>query len=430
MNIDLKELSARESEQVEWKENGDDQDVAISITKTISAFANDISNLGGGYVVCGAKETKDEYGFPSLIYTGLSSSKLRAIEGKVLQHCREYIHPAVIPIVSEIQNPHDSSTRILVFTVMATKEVHTYRDKSNNGQASYIRMGKETREAKNGIFLQLMTKKNKAEYFDRKINTAASVTDIELLVFKELLQELGEDITTKPLENYLSDTNQISALIPPLFAKTELDNVLKPKNFTLLVFGKKESITRLFTEAYTIVSIYHGIDRSGPTAERYTVTGNIVWQARRITELLHSQSYTAFDKTSDRPNIEKYPLRAVQEAVVNAIVHRDYEIPEPNRITVFSDRIEINSAGSLPPGVDREKFLAGRANPKWRNQSFAWLFNKLQLAQAEGQGIPTIFKTMETEGYPRPVFEIEPENIICTIPAYPRHVKIREDRLL
>ena len=58
-NIDLKELSARESEQVEWKENGNDKFVVSSIVKTISAFANDIANFGGGYVVCGAKETKE-----------------------------------------------------------------------------------------------------------------------------------------------------------------------------------------------------------------------------------------------------------------------------------------------------------------------------------------------------------------------------------
>ena len=54
IDIDLKELSIRESEKVEWKENGDDVNVVNSIVKTISAFANDIANVGGGYVVCGA----------------------------------------------------------------------------------------------------------------------------------------------------------------------------------------------------------------------------------------------------------------------------------------------------------------------------------------------------------------------------------------
>jgi tetratricopeptide (TPR) repeat protein len=120
----------------------------------------------------------------------------------------------------------------------------------------------------------------------------------------------------------------------------------------------------------------------------------------------------------------------LQEAVINAIVHRDYELQEPNRITVFSDRIEINSAGSLHWGVDKDKFLRGIASPKWRNQSFAYLFNKLQLAQSEGQGITTIFKTMKEEGCPPPIFEIEPENIICILPAHPRHQLIRDIQII
>jgi tetratricopeptide (TPR) repeat protein len=77
-------------------------------------------------------------------------------------------------------------------------------------------------------------------------------------------------------------------------------------------------------------------------------------------------------------------------------------------------------------GVDKEKFLAGNASPKWRNQSFAYLYNKLQLAQYEGQGIPTIIRTMREEGCPDPVFEIGTENVTCILPAHPRHRTIRE----
>ena len=121
-------------------------------------------------------------------------------------------------------------------------------------------------------------------------------------------------------------------------------------------------------------------------------------------------------------------MRALQEAVINAIVHRDYEVPDPIRITVFADRIEIKSAGTLHWGVDKEKFLMGKASPKWRNQSFAYLFNKLQLAQSEGQGIPTILRTMKEEGCPEPIFEIESESLTCILPAHPRHQIIRESQ--
>jgi hypothetical protein len=56
--IDLKQLAARESEQVEWKENVADEEDVVA---TIVAFGNDLANLGGGYVVCGAQEGKDAH---------------------------------------------------------------------------------------------------------------------------------------------------------------------------------------------------------------------------------------------------------------------------------------------------------------------------------------------------------------------------------
>jgi predicted HTH transcriptional regulator len=426
-NIDLSELSVRESERVEWKENGDDIDVVKKIVKTISAFANDISNFGGGYVVCGAKEIKDDYGFPKVQYKGLTANKLKEIEGKVTQHCRDYIHPALSPIIEEIINPEDSSTRILVFVILASPDAHIYRD----GQTStyYVRISRETREAKNGILTQLLIKKQKIEYFDKRVNNTATEADIDILLFRDSMQQMGLLFPEKSLADYFSDREQIAELIAPLFIRTGLDNILRPRNFTLLMFGKKASITALFTEAYTVLSIYRGIDRSESTAERYIFTGSIIEQAKKSIELLNAQIYTAFDKNSNKPNQVKYPIRALQEAVINAIVHRDYEIPEPIRITVFTNRIEIQSPGALHWGVDREKFLQGRASPKWRNQSFAYLFNKLQLSQSEGQGIPTIIRTMKEEGCPAPIFEIESESLTCILPANPRHQLIRESQI-
>jgi predicted HTH transcriptional regulator len=425
-NIDLKELSTRESERVEWKENGDYKLIVNSIVKTISAFANDISNFGGGYIVCGAKETKDEFGFPKVIYTGLTADKIKEIEGKVLQHCRDYVSPTITPIVQEIINPDNNDTRILIFIVLASPDAHVYRDGDTSNY--YVRISRETKEARNGTLSQLLIKKQKIEYFDKRVFPKATESDIDILLFRDSMQEMGLLNLNKSLEEYFSDREQIAELVPPLFVKNNLNGLLQPKNFALLMFGKKSSITSFFPEAHSIVSMYKGVDRSESTAERHTLTGSIIEQAKKAIELLNTQAYMAFDKTSNKPNQVKYPIRALQEALINAIVHRDYEIPYPIRITIFVDRIEILSPGTLHWGVDREKFLKGKASPKWRNQSFAYLFNKLQLAQSEGQGIPTIFRTMKEEGCPEPIFEIEDESVTCILPAHPRHQIIREQQ--
>jgi hypothetical protein len=64
-------------------------------------------------------------------------------------------------------------------------------------------------------------------------------------------------------------------------------------------------------------------------------------------------------------------------------------------------------------------------DPKTQHEPF---FNKLQLAQAEGQGILTIFRTMKEEGCPEPVFELEPESVICILLANLRSRRIKENQ--
>jgi predicted HTH transcriptional regulator len=86
------------------------------------------------------------------------------------------------------------------------------------------------------------------------------------------------------------------------------------------------------------------------------------------------------------------------------------------------------SPGRLHWGVDRKKFLSGKAGPKWRNQSFAYLFNKLHLSQSEGQGIPTIFRTMKEEGCPEPVFELGEDSVTCILPANPLYKAVQQSQ--
>jgi len=416
--IDLSELSKRESERVEWKENVADIEDLI---KTSVAFANDYSNLGGGYIVCGAKETKDEHGFQKLDLVGLTSNRLQEIEGKVLSDLREKAFPPIIATTEEI--PVSEEKRILVLIIPATGNAHNFRAHGKDSSTYYIRIGRETREAKNGLLRELLVKKNLIEPWDKRLNVSSTIDDIDLLSLREYLKEMFLWDNKKALEDYLSATERLSSFVPPLVGMEGLSQILRPRNFSLLLFSNDP--LKFFQGAYTNLSIYQGMDRSEPTAERHQLTGNIVEQARKAISILNTEAYTAFDKRDNLPNRLKYPIKALQEAVINSLVHRDYEIDQPTRITVFSDRIEIYSPGSLPRAIDKEKFIEGKATPFWRNQSLAYFFNKLQLAQAEGQGIPTIIRSMKEEGCPDPKFEIGDESLTCILPAHPRHTLVR-----
>ena len=151
--IDLRELSLRESEQVEWKENVANVDGVVA---TLSAFANDLPNLGGGYVVCGASETKDEHGFPKLARAGLTATRLKEVVGMVLTRCRERVSPAITPLVYELPADTDDR-RVLVFVQPATSHAHMFR-RGYEIALQHVRRGCFSLDGRIGLLSELLSR--------------------------------------------------------------------------------------------------------------------------------------------------------------------------------------------------------------------------------------------------------------------------------
>jgi predicted HTH transcriptional regulator len=293
-SIDLDMLSRRESEQIEWKENVADID---DVVRTLSAFANDLANLGGGYVVCGAVEVKDEHGFPRLVRTGLTSSRLQEIKGKVLNRCRERVFPSIMPLVEELPADTDER-RILVFIQPRTSQAHAFRH-DGEGSKHYIRDNRSTIEARNGLLRELLVRKGALEPWDRRPCGGATVDDLDLLVLRDVLQQMRAYSSDQGIDQFLSEHTMLNAFVPPLCARDPLTGVLRPRNFTMLLFGRN---TQLFIPgAVSLFSVYPGTDRSDSHAERHEMGGNLIEQIRRVKELLNVQAYTAYDTNRLRP---------------------------------------------------------------------------------------------------------------------------------
>lgn len=419
-SVDLAVLARRESEQVEWKENVADTDDVVA---TISAFANDLANLGGGYVVCGAREETDAHGFPVLRRVGLTAPRLKEIEGRVMDDCQKRVSPAITPRV-EMLPADEADRRVLVFMVPATGQAHQFRTRKD-GSKYYVRRSRSTVEARNGTLRELLVSKGASQPWDRRCHPRATVDDIDLIAFRDLLHQLGLWTDNHALDHYLDPDNAASPFVPSFFDREPLTGTLRPRNFTLLLAGR--NVQRFYPEAHAIFSIYPGEDRSEPFAERLELDGTLIAQARRLIERLNTEAVTVIDKSSGAPpNVSKYPRHALHEAVVNALVHRDYEAAHPVRVTAFSNRVTIWSPGALLRVVEPEQFRAGRAAPVWRNQALAWILVKLKLAQAEGQGIATILRSMDAEGCPPPEFHLTTGSIECVLPAHPRHHVMRD----
>jgi len=104
----------------------------------------------------------------------------------------------------------------------------------------------------------------------------------------------------------------------------------------------------------------------------------------------------------------EYPHEAVREAIVNAVVHRDYSRRGQRiRLFMFDDRIEVYSPGPLPPGVSLEKMRRLEPQSVLRNPIIVGLFRDLGSRYIErlGTGIRRMALAMEGHGLPRPQFE-------------------------
>lgn len=110
-------------------------------------------------------------------------------------------------------------------------------------------------------------------------------------------------------------------------------------------------------------------------------------------------------KTGERRDRTEYPLEAIREIVLNALIHRDYSIHTegmPIQLLLFKNRLEIKSPGGL---YGRFKINnIGKVQPDTRNPVLATMMEDLGLTENRYSGIPTIYRTMKAFGLKEPTF--------------------------
>jgi len=91
-------------------------------------------------------------------------------------------------------------------------------------------------------------------------------------------------------------------------------------------------------------------------------------------------------KGLSRIDTRDYPEEALREALINALVHREYSFSGSTLISVFDDRMEFVSIGGLTPGITLDDIMLGISLA--RNENLANIFYRLGLIEAYGTGIP------------------------------------------
>lgn len=111
----------------------------------------------------------------------------------------------------------------------------------------------------------------------------------------------------------------------------------------------------------------------------------------------------------ERKEVLLFDEEAFREAIINAFVHNQWTTGNAPMITVFSDRIEILSRGTIPPGQTLEGFYAGESVPV--NQKLSDMFLQLHISERTGRGVPKI-----TELYGKETYEFRENSIVVSIP--------------
>jgi ATP-dependent DNA helicase RecG len=139
----------------------------------------------------------------------------------------------------------------------------------------------------------------------------------------------------------------------------------------------------------------------GEFKTRKEIEGSVLRQMRSAFEFLSlSNALAATISGLDRIERYDYPETALREAILNAIIHRDYGFSGSTIVNIYDDRAEFISLGGLMPGLRKEDLFVGVSQP--RNEKLANVFYRLKHIEAYGTGLRLIMQHYED-------FEAKPE---------------------
>ncbi len=175
----------------------------------------------------------------------------------------------------------------------------------------------------------------------------------------------------------------------------------RPTNAGILLFGIQPE--RFVKSSEIIVARYPGREMSDAFV-REDIRGTLPDQIRRAEAFLVSNMKRGVRLVSlEREEQVEYPTKAVREAIVNAVAHRDYSIRgDEIRIFMFSDRIEFYSPGRLPGHVTVNNIVEERFS---RNEVIVQVLADMGFIEHLGYGIDRMIKLMRDYGLPAPRFQ-------------------------
>lgn len=187
----------------------------------------------------------------------------------------------------------------------------------------------------------------------------------------------------------------------------------KPTLAGLLTFSKypQTYFPQLCITAVALPGTEHGtVSEDGARfIDNKRITGAIPDMLEEAVDFVikNSRTKTIIDERGRRADKPEYPIVAVREAIVNALVHRDYSIHTENvpiRIEMYRDRMEITNSGGLYGKISIDAL--GKVHPETRNATLANMLELLHVTENRYSGIPTMRNECIKAKLPAPIFSV------------------------
>jgi ATP-dependent DNA helicase RecG len=286
------------------------------------------------------------------------------------------------------------------------------RSRSGKEREYYIRLGAETVAARGALLHELMQAKARIPFDDRPAREF-SLDDLRASLVREHLAQVRSG---------LLEEKDDRAIYRRLRLSFKLNGREVPRNVGLMFFS--DDPEQAFPGARIELVQFAA---EGDILEETVFRGPFDRQIRDCLTLLRNRIVRQVRKVADQPESEtweSYPFAALEESIANAVYHRGYDgIPEPVKVYVYDDRIEVTSYPGPVAGLEPADLEEGAQMPQLpaRNRRVGELLKELRLAETRGTGIRKIYSAMAANGSPPPRFRFDSDRTYFTVvlPAHP-----------
>ena len=355
---------------------------------TLSSFSNQDM---GGTIVFGIDEKQD--------FTLVDVYDLQDLQKNVTEQCNQMEPPVrAVFTTAEIEGKHVCSAEI---PGVDFSERPCYYKGKGRSKGSYIRVGDADLPMTDYELYSYEAFRKHLHDDERPVERASMNTLDGMQIQKYLLQKKLErpGFAQLPEEQALEMLNVTRNGVPTLAAI--MNFCVYPQGYL-----PQLAITAIVVPG-TEIGQHDGVDSRFLDNKRIEGTIKTMIDDAITFCKRNMKVQTIIDPdTGKRKDRTEYPIEAIREAVLNALIHRDYShLTEgtPVQINFFTDRLEIHSPGSLYGRMTVEQL--GHARPDLRNPALAVMTEVLVGAENRYSGIPTIRREMAAHNLPEPVFE-------------------------